>query len=270
VIYHTAGQTAVTTSVVNPREDFEINALGTFNALEAARLYGDDPVFIVTSTNKVYGGMDDVAVEETDTGYRFRDFPQGISEMRPLDFHSPYGCSKGTADQYAHDYARIYGLKSVVFRMSCIYGPHQWGMEDQAWVAWFVLAALNGRPITIYGDGKQVRDILFIDDLVSAFVAATERIDRTAGEVYNIGGGPERAISIWHDLQPILAEALGEDVQPAAYADWRPGDQKIYVSDTARARDHMGWSPRVGVREGVQRLVDWAREHAVERTQSRV
>lgn len=263
VIYHTAGQTAVTTSVVNPRADFEINALGTFNALEAARLCGDNPVFIMTSTNKVYGGMEDVVVEETDTGYRFRDFPRGIDETRPLDFHSPYGCSKGSADQYVRDYSRIYDLKSIVFRMSCIYGPHQWGMEDQAWVAWFVLAALNGRPITIYGDGKQVRDILYIDDLVSAFIAATDNVERSAGQVYNIGGGPERAISIWRDLQPTLSGALGWDIEPQGFADWRPGDQKIYVSNTEKAERELGWSPRVGVQEGVQRLVDWAKVSAV-------
>lgn len=261
VVFHTAGQTAVTTSVLNPREDFEINALGTFNTLEAARLCGDNPIFVVTSTNKVYGGMEDVAVEETDTGYRFRDFPEGIDESRPLDFHSPYGCSKGTADQYVRDYSRIYGLPTIVFRMSCIYGPHQWGMEDQAWVAWFVIQALTHRPFTIYGDGKQVRDILFIEDLVRAFEMASDRIETTAGQVYNIGGGADRAISIWADLQPILSAAIGEDIRPAAYADWRPGDQRIYVSNTAKAERDFGWSPRVGVREGVQALVDWAKEN---------
>jgi CDP-paratose 2-epimerase len=261
-MYHTAGQTAVTTSVINPREDFEINAAGTFNALEAARLHGDNPVFIMTSTNKVYGGMEDVVVEETETGYRFRDFPQGIDESRCLDFHSPYGCSKGSADQYVRDYSRIYDLPTVVFRMSCIYGPHQWGMEDQAWVAWFVIQALKNRPFTIYGDGKQVRDILFVDDLVRAFQMATDHIDATAGQVYNIGGGPERAISIWKDLQPMLSDALGDDIQPAAYDDWRPGDQKIYISDTSKAERDFGWYPRVDVREGLQRLVDWARSNA--------
>lgn len=257
-VYHTAGQTAVTTSVVDPREDFEINALGTFNTLEAARRHGDKPVFIMTSTNKVYGGMEDVAVEETETGYRFRDFPEGIAESRCLDFHSPYGCSKGSADQYVHDYARIYDLPTVVFRMSCIYGPHQWGMEDQAWVAWFVIQAIKNRPFTIYGDGKQVRDILYIDDLVRAFEMATERISVTAGQVYNIGGGADRAISIWKDLQPMLSAALGREVEPASYADWRPGDQKIYISDTDKAARDFDWSPRVGVQEGLQQLVEWA------------
>jgi CDP-paratose 2-epimerase len=260
-IYHIAGQTAVTTSVLNPREDFEINALGTFNTLEAARLHADNPVFVMTSTNKVYGGMEDVVVEEGPTRYYFRDFPQGISEARGLDFHSPYGCSKGTADQYVHDYARIYGLKSVVFRMSCIYGPHQWGMEDQAWVAWFVIQALKNRPITIYGDGKQVRDVLFIDDLVDAFIAVADNIERCSGEVFNIGGGADNALSIWCDLRPLLSEALGENVREAGFADWRPGDQKIYVSNTAKAAADFGWEPKVGIAEGLQRLVDWARQN---------
>ncbi|HZU12953.1 MAG TPA: GDP-mannose 4,6-dehydratase [Chloroflexota bacterium] len=260
VIYHTAAQTAVTTSVRDPREDFEINAQGTFNTLEAARNNGvERPIFIMTSTNKVYGGMEDVAVEETATGYRFPDLPQGVDESRPLDFHSPYGCSKGAADQYVRDYSRIYGLRSVVFRMSCIYGPHQWGMEDQAWVAWLTIQALKGRPITIYGDGKQVRDILYVDDLVHAFEAATKRIDVAAGQIYNLGGGPENALSIWQDLRPVLSAALGSQVPEATYADWRPGDQKIYVSNTAKAGTELGWTPEVGIEEGVARLVAWAR-----------
>ena len=160
VIYHLAGQVAVTTSVLDPRDDFENNALGTFNALEAARAAGNDPIFIYASTNKVYGGMEDVVVEQEATRYRYRDLPHGIPETQPLDFHSPYGCSKGAGDQYVRDYARIYGLRTVVFRQSCIYGTRQFGIEDQGWIAWFIIAAVTGKPITIYGDGKQVRDVL--------------------------------------------------------------------------------------------------------------
>src|SRR5829696_5466797 len=177
VIVHLAGQVAVTTSVTNPREDFEANALGTFNALEAARLSEKDPIFIYSSTNKVYGGMDEVELIEEATRWRYKELIAGASEAQPLDFHSPYGCSKGTGDQYVRDYARIYGLRSVVFRMSCIYGQRQFGNEDQGWVAHFLIAAVLGRPLSIYGDGKQVRDLLYVDDLVRAFELAYERLD---------------------------------------------------------------------------------------------
>ena len=185
VIVHLAGQVAVTTSVTNPREDFEANALGTFNALEAARASKRDPIFIYASTNKVYGGMEDVALAEEPTRWRYADLEFGCPETQPLDFHSPYGCSKGTGDQYVRDYERIYGLRSVVFRQSCIYGPRQFGIEDQGWVAWFVIAAVTGRPITIYGDGKQVRDILHVDDLLNAYDTAIAKIDVAAGKVYD-------------------------------------------------------------------------------------
>ncbi|MGE5601814.1 MAG: SDR family NAD(P)-dependent oxidoreductase, partial [Nitrososphaerales archaeon] len=178
-IYHLAAQTAVTTSVTDPRPDFEINALGTFNTLEAARRAGDNPVFIYSSTNKVYGGMEDAVAVEQATRYVLPQYPEGVGEDRPLDFHSPYGCSKGCADQYVRDYSRIYGLRSVVFRQSCIYGQRQMGVEDQGWVAWFVIASVLGKPITIYGDGKQVRDLLHVDDLVNAFLVATDKIDIT-------------------------------------------------------------------------------------------
>ena len=188
VIVHLAAQVAVTTSVMNPREDFEINAMGTFNTLEAARNSGKNPIFIYASTNKVYGEMEDVEVAEYDTRYMYRDLPMGCSEAQPLDFHSPYGCSKGTGDQYVRDYSRIYGLPTVVFRQSCIYGPRQFGVEDQGWVAWFVIAAVNHQSITIYGDGKQVRDILFVEDLLNAYDLAIEKIDQAAGKVYNLGG----------------------------------------------------------------------------------
>jgi CDP-paratose 2-epimerase len=255
-IYHLAGQVAVTTSVQNPREDFEANALGTFNVLEAARLVGDDPIFIYASTNKVYGGMKDLAIEEHATRYWYQDKPLGVSEAQPLDFHSPYGCSKGAGDQYTRDYARIYGLRSVVLRQSCIYGYRQFGIEDQGWIAWFIIAALKNRPISIYGDGKQVRDILFIDDLLDAYEAACQQIDSVQGEIFNIGGGPENTMSIWAEFGPMLTELLERPI-PVTFADWRSGDQRVYVSDIRKAEAVLGWQPQVPVREGVVRLFSW-------------
>lgn len=259
-IYHLAGQVAVTTSVRNPRKDFEENALGTFNVLEAARQVGDDPIVIYASTNKVYGGMEHVPIVEEETRYRYANLPHGVPETFPLDFHSPYGCSKGAGDQYTRDYARIYGLKTVVMRQSCIYGYRQFGLEDQGWVAWFVIAALKGRPITIYGDGKQVRDVLFIEDLLDAYDAAVEHIDVAAGQIYNIGGGPENTLSVWAEFGPILEELLGRPIQ-VSYADWRPGDQRVYISDIRKAQRELGWTPRTPVREGIQKLFEWAKEN---------
>lgn len=258
-IYHLAAQTAVTTSVTDPRTDFEVNALGTFNVLEAARHAGHDPVFIFASTNKVYGGMEDARAVERATRYELPDYPLGVGEDRPLDFHSPYGCSKGAADQYVRDYARIYGLRSVVFRQSCIYGQRQMGVEDQGWVAWFVIAAVTGKPITIYGDGKQVRDLLHVDDLVRAFQLATERIDVTRGQVYNLGGGPANTLSIWAEFGPLLSELLGREIRPAAFREWRPGDQPVFVADVRKAMSSFGWAPQIGVREGIGRLVQWVK-----------
>jgi CDP-paratose 2-epimerase len=256
VIFNLASQVAVTTSVADPRSDFEINALGAFNVLEAARLSGRNPAVIFTSTNKVYGGMEDARIEETPDGYRFADYPFGISEERPLDFHSPYGCSKGSADQYVRDYARIYGLPTVVFRMSCIYGLRQFGNEDQGWVAHFAIAATKGRPITIYGDGKQVRDVLFVDDLVRAFDSALTNIQRVKGEVYNLGGGPENALAIWAEFGPMLERLLGRPIA-VNHGDWRPGDQRVYVSDIRKAERDLGWRPAISKTEGIRRLVEW-------------
>jgi CDP-paratose 2-epimerase len=259
LILHLAGQTAVTTSVVSPREDFEANALGTFNVLEGARLAGINAPFIYSSTNKVYGGMTDAKVVEQQSRYGYADTPQGISEDRPLDFHSPYGCSKGAADQYVRDYHRIYGLKTVVFRQSCIYGYRQFGVEDQGWVAWFMIASQTGRPITVYGDGKQSRDILFVDDLLDAFDLAAANIKETAGGVYNIGGGPENVLSLL-DLLVYLERKQG---RPVAYKrdEWRPGDQRVFVSDISRARAELGWSPKVGCERGLELLYGWVSEN---------
>jgi CDP-paratose 2-epimerase len=259
-VYHLAAQVAVTTSVTNPREDFEINALGTFNVLEAVRRHARrNPVVIYSSTNKVYGGMEDIAIVERHGRYEYRDLPEGIPEDRLLDFHSPYGCSKGAADQYVRDYARIYGLRTVVFRQSCIYGPRQFGIEDQGWVAWFTIATMAGKPITVYGDGKQVRDVLYIGDLIQAFRRATEQIDVTSGQVYNIGGGAENTMSLL-ELIEFLKEHHGTDIRPG-FADWRPGDQPVYVSDVRKAKSHFGWEPTYSVRDGVKRLAEWAKEN---------
>ena len=259
-IYHLAGQVAVTTSVQNPRQDFEDNALGTFNALEAARQVGDNPIFIYASTNKVYGALEDVNVVEGSTRYQCPELPLGVSEDRSLDFHSPYGCSKGAGDQYTRDYARIYGLRTVVVRQSCIYGYRQLGIEDQGWLAWFIIATLKKRQITIYGDGKQVRDALFVDDLLAAYRAIINNIEVTAGKVYNIGGGPQNTISVWAEFGPILEELFGHAI-PVRYADWRPGDQPIYISDISKAEMEFGWIPRVNVEEGIKRQFHWVRDH---------
>lgn len=260
VIVHLAGQVAVTTSVTEPREDFEINALGTFNLLEAARKSGRDPVVLFASTNKVYGGMEDVSVIKTNDHYEYEDYPDGISEKHPLDFHSPYGCSKGTGDQYTRDYFRIYGLPTVVLRQSCIYGKRQFGIEDQGWVAWFIIAALQRRPITIYGDGKQVRDILYVDDLLNAYDRSIERIDKVAGQVFNIGGGPANTISIWEQFAPILERLMGEPI-PVKRADWRPGDQLVYVSDIDKARRDLDWEPQYSAEKGITELFYWVQQN---------
>ncbi len=257
VVAHFAGQVAVTTSVIDPREDFEINALGTFNVLEAVRKAGHQPTVLYTSTNKVYGEMEDVRVEEGETRYRYLDFPNGIPESQPLDFHSPYGCSKGTGDQYMRDYARIYGIPTVVFRQSAIYGTRQFGIEDQGWVSWFIIAVLMKKNLTIYGDGKQVRDLLFIDDLVRAYHAAIEQPEKSGGQIFNIGGGADRVISVWKEFGPILTELAGHPID-VKYSDWRPGDQVIYVSDISKAKNVLGWSPKVSVREGIETLWRWA------------
>jgi CDP-paratose 2-epimerase len=260
VIVHLAGQVAVTTSVTKPREDFEANALGTFNALEAARLSGRDPIFLYASTNKVYGEMQDVPVVEEPSRWRYADLEHGCSEAQLLDFHSPYGCSKGTGDQYVRDYARIYGLRSVVFRQSCIYGPRQFGMEDQGWLAWMVIAAVTGRQITIYGDGKQVRDVLHVEDLLDVYDAAIDRIDRAKGEVYNIGGGKENVLAVWAEFGPLLEKLLGRKIE-VGRAGWRPGDQRVFYADCRKAKAELGWEPKIGLEQGIERLVDWVKEN---------
>jgi CDP-paratose 2-epimerase len=256
-VFHFAAQVAVTTSVADPRSDFEVNALGAFNVLDAARRRDDPPVVLFTSTNKVYGGLEDAQVRATERRYELPAFPNGIGEDRPLDFHSPYGCSKGAADQYTIDFSRIYGLRTVVFRMSCIYGPRQFGTEDQGWVAHFGLRALAGEPITIFGDGKQVRDVLYVADLVEAFLAARRRAEVTPSQLYNVGGGPANSVSLL-ELLDLLERRVGSSIE-RQFDDWRPGDQRVYISDISKIRAETGWSPRVSVAEGVDRLLDWLR-----------
>lgn len=266
-VYHFAAQVAVTTSLADPIDDFEVNARGTLNVLEAVRALGDatgDPVPVLfTSTNKVYGELGDVTASHS-AGAPGRYAPAdaalaatGIGEARPLDFHSPYGCSKGTADQYVCDYARSFGVPTVVFRMSCIYGPRQFGTEDQGWVAHFLIRALGGRPVTLYGDGRQVRDVLFVDDLVDAFLLARRHVGRLSGRAFNIGGGPANTTSLLE-----LVERIGgltgrrPDVR---FEDWRTGDQKWYVSDVRAFGAATGWQPRTALGEGLGRLHDWLR-----------
>jgi CDP-paratose 2-epimerase len=260
VIVHLAGQVAVTTSVTHPREDFEINALGTFNVVEAARLSERKPAVLYASTNKVYGGMEDVRVVERGTRLEYETLPMGCPETQPLDFHSPYGCSKGSGDQYVRDYARIYDLPTVVLRQSCIYGPRQFGVEDQGWVAWMIIAAVTGRPLTIYGDGKQIRDVLHVSDLLDAYDAAIARLDRVKGRVYNLGGGSGNTMSIWTEFGPLLEKLLGRPI-PVALGDWRPGDQKVFVADIRKAERELDWKPKVGVEEGVGRLFEWVQKN---------
>lgn len=254
LIVHAAAQVAVTTSVENPREDFEVNAMGTLNVLEAARR--EDAAVLYLSTNKVYGeNVNRVPVRERDTRYEFADprYSSGIPEDFPIDLtgHTPYGSSKLAADVYVQDYAHTYGLRTGVFRMSCIYGTRQFGVEDQGWVAWFAIAAATGRRITIYGDGKQVRDVLFIDDLVDA---VRRFASSSSSGVYNMGGGPSNTLSLLELLSMLREMGLRPEY---SFSDWRPADQKVYVSDVGRAARELGWRPKVSPAEGVRRLVEW-------------
>ncbi|WP_300438981.1 GDP-mannose 4,6-dehydratase [Christiangramia sp.] len=261
-IFHFSAQVAVTTSLTSPDMDFEVNLQGTFNILEAIRKTEHKPSLIFTSTNKVYGDLNDLKMGSNETRY----FPSdknieenGVSEKRNLDFHSPYGCSKGAADQYILDYSQSYGLKTTVFRMSCIYGPHQFGTEDQGWVAHFLISALENKPIVIYGNGKQVRDILFVKDLVNAFILAGKNIEKIKGQVFNIGGGPENTVSLIEILDKIK-EKTGKEV-PVSFEEWRRGDQLYYVSDTSKFSKATGWKPEYSVDEGVEELMNWLIEN---------
>ncbi|WP_375158872.1 NAD-dependent epimerase/dehydratase family protein [Bradyrhizobium sp. RDT46] len=257
-VLHLAAQVAVTDSVSDPAADFEINARGTLNVLEAVRLHNSSAPVVFASTNKVYGRL----IEDSEialTGRRYTPtralLADGISENAPLDFYSPYGCSKGTADQYVHDYARVYGLQTVVMRMSCIYGPRQFGTEDQGWIAHFLLSAIQGKPLTIYGDGYQVRDALHVSDATAAWLAVLDRIALARGRVFNLGGGPANAISL-RELIDHITELTGHGI-PHSFADWRPGDQPWYVTDTRALSTALGWAPQVSIAEGLRSLYTW-------------
>jgi CDP-paratose 2-epimerase len=260
VIVHLGGQVAVTASVRDPRGDFEANALGTLNVLEAARGSGRDPIFIYASTNKVFGAMAGVEIVEEATRWRYKELPDGCAESQRLDFASPYGCSKGAGDQYVRDYARIYGLRTVVFRQSCIYGPRQFGIDGQGWLAWMMMTALEGRRMMVYGDGKQTRDVLYVDDLLDGYDAAVQRIDAVAGQVYNIGGGRHNVLAVWAEFGPMLESLIGRALE-VEHGPWRPGDQRVFYADIAKARLELNWAPTVDFKDGVRRLFDWVKEH---------
>ena len=253
-VFHMAGQVAVTTSLADPRGDFEANLTGSLNILESLRLSGGKAPLVFASTNKVYGDLGDPVIEEGETRYAFRDYPDGIAEDMPLQFSTPYGCSKGAADQYILDYARHFRLDTVVMRQSCIYGPNQFGAVDQGWIAWFTIAALLGKPITLYGNGKQVRDVLYVDDLIEAYWAAIDKIDSVRGEAFNIGGGAFNLSLL--ELLDKLEEILGKPVEVEA-GPVRAGDQKIFICDNGKAARLLGWQPTTPVDDGLGRLIEW-------------
>lgn len=258
-VVHLAAQVAVTTSVVDPRTDFEINALGTFNVLETVRKHCPESAVVFASTNKVYGSLPHVEVAEVGGRYQLVGREHGVSEDEPLDFHSPYGCSKGAADQYVVDYARIFGLRAVSLRQSCIYGRRQFGVEDQGWVAWFVIAAALDKPITIYGDGKQVRDVLFVDDLCQLYEACIEKIDLVKGQAFNVGGGPANQLSLL-ELLDDLGRRTGRRPN-VSRGTTRPGDQPVFVADIRKASRELGWTPRTSTDRGLSLLFDWVSSH---------
>jgi CDP-paratose 2-epimerase len=260
-IFHLSGQVAMTTSMRLPRRDFEINVLGSINLLESVRRHSPAAAIVYSSSNKVYGDLGAVALRELEKRYVAADFPNGISESAPLDFHTPYGCSKGAADQYMLDYARTYGLKTIVFRHSTVYGGRQYATYDQGWVGWFCQQALAQKatpsiaPFTISGDGKQVRDLLFVDDAVEAYLAAVSHLDRAAGQGFNIGGGMENSSSLlelFDTLEQIFQIRLA--YRPI---EWRAGDQKFFVADIGKAGRLLDWTPRVTKQDGIRAMCDW-------------
>lgn len=257
VVLHLAAQVAVTTSIDKPLHDFYTNACGTFYVLEAIRVHSPHSIFINASTNKVYGDLNDCGIFEDSRRYRIRnEFKKAIDETQQLDFHSPYGCSKGVADQYTIDYARIYDLKTVTLRQSCIYGTQQFGVEDQGWVAWMMIANMLKKQLTVYGTGKQVRDILYVDDLVDCYQKCVENIDSASGKAFNIGGGIDNSISVLE-----LFDRTGIKLGSYKFGAERKGDQKIYVSDVQKAKNLLGWEPKTDVEEGLSNLNEWLHEN---------
>lgn len=260
-IFHLAGQVAMTTSIANPRMDFEVNALGSLNLLEAVRQFAPDAAVLYSSTNKVYGDLEQFGYRETDTRYECIDRPSGFDEATPLDFHSPYGCSKGAADQYMLDYARLFGLRTVVFRHSSMYGGRQFATYDQGWVGWFcqqAVATRNGtlrEPFTISGNGKQVRDVLHGDDMISLYFATLDRIEAARGNAFNVGGGMENSLSLL-ELFSVL-EGLIDGQLVYSKLPPRESDQRVFVADISKAKQLLGWEPKVGSRDGVRRMFEW-------------
>jgi len=260
-VVHLAGQVAVTSSIENPLADFTTNALGTLHCLECVRTYCPKATFLYSSTNKVYGSLPHRPAAEQEKRFILTELPDGVDETEPLDFHSPYGCSKGAADQYCHDYARIYGMHTAILRQSCIYGYRQFGIEDQGWVAWFCIAAAQGKALTIYGNGKQVRDLLFIDDLVALYERICLSAQKPNGLVLNVGGGVNNTLSLLELLEMLegmCAKKINVDFKP-----WRSGDQRVFVADISRAEKELGWGPKVSCREGVEKLFSWVKENHV-------
>lgn len=261
-IAHLAGQVAMTTSLTDPRLDFEVNAGGTLNLLEAVRQTSPETAVVFSSTNKVYGALEHLRIEESSTRYVLPDYPDGLDESTPLDGHSPYGCSKLAADQYVRDYARVYGLKTVVFRHSSVYGGRQFATFDQGWIGWFCVKALEAArpasgPFTIHGNGKQVRDVLFVDDVVSAYRSAVRHIGTSAGRVFNIGGGMANSLSLL-ELFRILERLIGTELVFHSL-DWRQGDQKVFVADIRHAAGELSWRPATGIEAGLHRMIEWTR-----------
>lgn len=261
VIFHLVGQVAMTTSIANPRFDFEVNVLGSFNLLEAVRQYSPESTVIYSSTNKVYGDLEYLEFVEKDTRYVCPQYPQGFAESISIDFHSPYGCSKGAADQYMLDYARLFDLNTVVFRHSSIYGGRQFSTFDQGWIGWFCQKALEMKrnpeiePFTIAGNGKQVRDVLYASDIVDCYFAAVEKIEQVRGEVFNIGGGMNNSLSLL-ELFALLTELLEVDLRYEKLPP-RASDQLVFVADISKAERLLGWIPQVSAQEGVGRMLDW-------------
>ncbi len=259
VIFHLAGQVAVTKSILNPREDFENNVVGTLNILEAARELAEKPIIVFSSTNKVYGEMNNLKIKEGKNRYDFLNSPKGVNENCLTDCFSPYGCSKGSAEQYVRDYYRIYGIPAVVFRQSCIYGPRQMGVEDQGWVAHFIISGIFDKKVTIYGNGKQVRDILYIDDLIKLYLKAVLNINKTAGQIYNVGGGVENSLSLI-ELIDLLEKKYNIKLN-VKFDEWRIADQKIFISDNSKIQRDLKWKPQINIDLGIQYLINWIKEN---------